>query len=36
MAQKHGVRKFAYLGKEGAEINICPNMCSRILEEQNK
>ena len=27
---------FAYLGKEGAEKNIWSNMCSRILEEQNK
>ena len=25
-----------YLGKEGAEKNIWFNMCSRILEEQNK
>jgi len=30
------VEKFAYLGKEGAEKNIWSNMCSRILEEQNK
>jgi len=28
--------KFVYLGKEGAEKNIWSNMCSRILEEQNK
>jgi len=29
-------KNFAYLGKEGAEKNIWSNMCSRILEEQNK
>jgi len=28
--------RIVYLGKEGAEKNIWSNMCSRILEEQNK
>ena len=28
--------KFPYLGKEGGEKNIWSNMCSRILEEQDK
>jgi len=30
------VRKIVYLGKEGAEKNIWSNMCSRILEQENK
>ena len=29
-------KKFAYLGQEVAEKNIWSNICSRILEEQNK
>jgi hypothetical protein len=28
--------KYGYLGKEVAEKNIWSNMCSRLLDEQNK
>jgi len=30
------VREIVYLGKDGAEKNIWCNMCSGILQEQNK